>query len=47
MGEMKVLMVLRVMKWRALTPFLLSWDLGLVPGSKIIAINVLTSVSVK
>jgi hypothetical protein len=34
MREMKVLMVLREMKWRALTPFLLSGNRGLVHGSK-------------
>jgi hypothetical protein len=34
MGEMKVLMMLTEMKWRALTPFLLSWDRGLVHGSE-------------
>jgi hypothetical protein len=33
MSEMKVLMP-REMKWRALTPFLLSWDRGLVHGSE-------------
>jgi hypothetical protein len=34
MNEMKVLMVLTEMKWRALTSFPLSWDRGLVHGSE-------------
>jgi len=47
MGEMKVLMMPTEMMWRALTPFLLCPGCrGLVHGSKIIKINVLTSVSV-
>jgi hypothetical protein len=47
MGEMKVLMMPRGMMWRALTPCLLCPGYrGLVHGSKIIKINVLTSVSV-
>jgi hypothetical protein len=33
-GEMKVLMMPREMKWRALTPFLLCLDRGLVHGSE-------------
>jgi hypothetical protein len=46
MSEMKVLMMPRVMKWRALTPFLLFGNRGLVHDSKH-KFNILTSVSVK